>query len=124
MFQDLSHLPAAARTRGSHNDRSEYPLCSRTQSRSISLLISYTHIVESPPVKRVLLAFCLTSYSARCVRESVWRCERSRWRWVYNHGTVVVFIIILSLFLLLTKLREKSAEERRGGGELNAGKDE
>lgn len=121
MFQDLSHLPAAARTRGSHNDRSEYPLCSRTQSRSISLPISYTHIVESPPVKRVLLAFCLTSYSARCVRESVWRCERSRWRWVYNHGTVVVFIIILSLFLLLTKLREKSAEERRRRTECRKG---
>lgn len=59
-----------------------------TGVNSRTLSFHRTHTEESPAVRRVLLAFCLTSYS---VCESVCQCERSRWRWVYNHGTVVVF---------------------------------
>lgn len=80
------------------------------------LILSLSHTVQSPPVKRVLLAFCFTSYSAQCVCvcAAVWGSDRSRWRWVYNHETViVVFIIILLLFLLLTENSKHNARVQR-----------
>lgn len=41
-------------------------------------------------------------------------CERSRWRWVYNHGTVVAFIIISLLFLLLIRVERVEQEQIEG----------
>lgn len=61
----------------------------------LHLSLMLTHAAELPAVKRVLLAFCSTSYSAQCVCVSVSQCEGSRWRWVYNHGTVVVVFPLL-----------------------------
>lgn len=90
-------------------------LFTHTQSH-LFLILSLSHTVQSPPVKRVLLAFCFTSYSAQCVCmcAAVWGSDRSRWRWVYNHETViVVFIIILLLFLLLTENNKHNARVQR-----------
>ena len=38
-----------------------------TQTHTHTHTHTHKHTAESPPVKRVLLAFCLTSYSAQCV---------------------------------------------------------
>ena len=52
------------------------PVHTYTQSH-LFLILSLSHALQSPPVKRVLLAFCFTSYSAQCAhtRPCVPQCE-------------------------------------------------
>ena len=97
-MEGVNTLPVHTQT---HTHTHTHTLQSRLQSS-----VSYWPSVWLP----IRLSVCVCVFV--CAFVCVWGCDRSRWRWVYNHGTVVVFIIILWLFLLLTKLEWRAAGRR------------